>query len=101
MLASSLKDGVAKNGYIPGYTLAWKTWTAEIPYKGIYETWPWYTNASFAGFGPIEDPRFTIVIKLERPRTTQYGWASSAFLFKEVASYLLDYYEIPKRQEEE
>jgi cell division protein FtsI/penicillin-binding protein 2 len=22
MLASSLKDGVAKNGYIPGYTLA-------------------------------------------------------------------------------
>lgn len=100
MLASSIRDGVAKNADVPGYALAGKTWTAEIPYKWKYESGPGFTNASFAWFWPIEDPRFTIVIKLERPRTTQYGWASSAFLFKEAAQYLLDYYEIPRRKEE-
>lgn len=97
MLVSSINDWVAQNAKVDWYTLAGKTGTSQIAYKGKYETWVASTTASFAWFWPAEDPRFTVVIKLDRPRTTEYGWASSAFLFQQVAEYLLDYYEIPKK----
>ena len=98
MLVSSINDGVAKRWWVAWYSLAGKTWTSQIPYRGWYETWVWSTWASFAGYGPAEDPQFVIVIKLERPRTTQYGGASSAFLFSEISEYLLQYYGIPKKK---
>jgi hypothetical protein len=36
---------------------------------------------------------------LDRPRTWQgYWWNTSSFIFKEIASYLFDYYWVPKRE---
>jgi cell division protein FtsI/penicillin-binding protein 2 len=100
MLLDSTTNGVAKVWAVEWYSLAWKTWTAEIPYKWRYETWPWYTNASYAWYWPVEDPKFTIVVKLERPRTSQYWGSTSAYIFKDIATYLFDYYEIPKKETE-
>jgi stage V sporulation protein D (sporulation-specific penicillin-binding protein) len=98
MLYSSIEDWVAKNAKVPWYSMAWKTGTAQIPYRWSYETWVWSTIASFAGYGPVQDPKFVIIVKLDRPRENAwYGWRSSAFLFKEVSEYLLDYYWIPKK----
>ena len=99
MLNSSINDWVAKNWNVEWYSLAWKTWTSQIPYKWKYEKWIWSTIASFAWYWPIQDPKFVIVVKLERPRVSEYWWATSAFLFKETAEYLLDYYWIPKNNE--
>lgn len=100
VLVGSVNDWVAKNWQIPWYSIAWKTWTSQIAYKWWYETWIWSTTASFAWFWPAEDPKFVIIVKLDRTRTSEYGSSTSANVFKEMMAYLLDYYSIPWRDVE-
>jgi len=98
MLVDSAANWVAKNWNVEWYSVAWKTWTSSIPYKWRYEKWQWTTVWSYAWFWPAEDPKFVIIVKLDRPRTGQwYGWATSSHIFKEIATYLFDYYWIPKK----
>ena len=98
ILVHWVKEGAAKRWNVEWYNLAGKTGTAQIPFRWKYETWQASTMASFAGYWPAEDPQFVVVIKLERPRTTNYWWASAAYLFNEISEYLLDIYNIPKRK---
>lgn len=99
MLVEWVEQGVAGNGAVEGYSVAGKTGTSQIAYRGKYETWAASTNWSFAWFAPAEDPKFVIIVKLERPRTSQYGGATSAHIFSEITSELLEYYAIPKKVE--
>ena len=72
MLASALEDGksVAR---VDGYRIAGKTGTAQIPGpNGLYD--PTLTNASFIGWGPVDDPKFLVFVWLDRPISS--GWAS-------------------------
>lgn len=97
MLVDWVENWAAKRAKIEGYDIAWKTWTWEIANFWIYEdTVEGRTNASFAWYAPAYDPKFVIVVKLERPRTSQYWGRTSALIFKDIASYLFDYYWIPK-----
>ncbi len=97
MLVDSINNWVAQNWNVIWYTLAWKTWTSQIASKGWYEKWEASTYASFAWFWPAEDPKFVIIVKLDRPRTSIYWGVTSAKIFKEISTYLLDYYKIPKK----
>ncbi len=97
MLYKSAEVWFAKNGRVEGYSVAWKTWTAEISYRWVYKNWIGWTNASYAWFWPVEDPKFVIIVKLERPKSNVYWSQTSAHLFREVATYLFDYFEIPKK----
>ncbi len=99
MLVDSITNGSAKNGYVPGYRAWWKTGTSQIATKWVYEEWVWSTFASFAWFGPAEDPKFVIIVKLDRPKTNEFGGQTAAFLFKETAEFLFGYYGIPKRSQ--
>ncbi|PZM83270.1 hypothetical protein DLH72_03810 [Candidatus Gracilibacteria bacterium] len=96
MLHHGVEHGLAKRGGVDGYSVAGKTGTAQILYKGRYQSGPGWTNASYAGYGPVEDPKFVIIVKIERPRTNVYGAATSGELFNQVATYLFDYFGIPK-----
>lgn len=96
MLNESITKWAANWWNVEWYALAWKTWTAQIPYKWGYEDWQWSTIASFVWYWPIQDPKFVVLVKLERPRSTVYWASSSAVLFKQMSEYLLDYYWIPK-----
>jgi len=97
MLVSVIENGFAKAAKIPGYYLAGKTGTAQIPWstlgiskKGYSEkTWQ-----SFIGFGPAFNPKFLILVKLDNPkaRTAEY---SALPVFKELAKYIIGYYKIP------
>jgi len=97
MLVDSINNWVAKRWNVIWYTLAWKTWTSQVASKWWYEKWEASTYASFAWFGPAEDPKFVIIVKLDRPRTSIYWGVTSSKIFKEIAEYLLDYYKIPKK----
>lgn len=101
MLYDWTVNWVAKNWAVKWYNLAAKSWTAQIAYKWKYENWAWSTVWTFAWFWPIEDPKFTIIVKLERIRTSMYGWETSWFIFADVSKYLFDYYKIPKKIEKE
>ncbi len=83
MLAVSLEKE-SSEALLPGYRLAGKTGTAQIPTQ-----YGWYasgvTNASFIGWGPVDDPRFMIYVWLEKPTTSIWGSDTAAPVFAQVA----------------
>lgn len=97
MLIESVVKGVAKSWWVPWFTIAWKTGTAQIARPGWYEIGPASTIASYAWFAPAEDPKFVIIVKLERSRVDQFWSTTAAIMFKDLATYLFDYYSIPQR----
>ncbi len=94
MLVNSVESGVAKNAKIKGYLVGGKTGTAQIAKNGIYEKGVGSTIGSFVGFAPADDPRFVVLVKMDRPRSTEWGSASSIPLFKKITEFMLNYYGI-------
>jgi cell division protein FtsI/penicillin-binding protein 2 len=93
MLIESATKGLADVVAIPGYSIAAKTGTATT--QGISDT---QTEASVAGFLPASNPRFVILVKLDRPQATIYGGTAAAPLWKAIAQQLIWYYNIPPDQ---
>ncbi len=73
---------------IPGYTIAGKTGTAEIPSPLGYEEGANSTIASFIGFFPADDPQVVVLVKLDRP-DGYWGSATAAPVFRTVAQRLI------------
>jgi len=98
MMVSVVKNGpYTRRAKIPGYYIAGKTGTAQVPEKGTYsanKTWQ-----SFIGFAPAFDPKFLILVKLDNPETTSSEYSATP-IFKEMAKYIIDYEQIPPDYEE-
>jgi cell division protein FtsI/penicillin-binding protein 2 len=78
---------------VPGYTVAGKTGTAQIPEGGIYN--PTDTIASFIGWLPADDPEIIVLIKLDRPHASPWGSTTAAPTFAELATDLVALLDIP------
>jgi cell division protein FtsI/penicillin-binding protein 2 len=87
----------APRSLVPGYTIAGKSGTAEIPIPGGYD--PQATIASFVGFAPARDPRFLILVKVDRPQDTPWGSAVAAPVFRNIAERLVVIMDIPPEGE--
>lgn len=103
MLVDSVRYWFAKSGGVPGYNIAGKTGTAQIPYKGTYENIYFnqnigHTITSYGGYAPAYNPKFVLIVSIERPRTGIYSETTSSTLFSEIAEYLLGYYKVPKNK---
>ena len=93
MLTSVVEDSYDRKAKVEGYYLAAKTGTALIPgASGGYSN---QTIHSVMGFGPISNPRFVIAIRLDKPQGVRFASDTITPLFSQIASYLLDYYQIP------
>ncbi|MCX7707847.1 MAG: penicillin-binding protein 2 [Anaerolineae bacterium] len=68
---------------VPGYRVAGKTGTAQIPGRGGY-TLP-LTNTSFVGFLPAADPQILILVKLAEPKTATWAEQVALPVFGEIA----------------
>jgi len=93
MMVSVVENGHAKGAKIKGYKIAGKTGTAQIPKKdgrGYEET---ATIHTFVGFGPIPNPKFSILVKIDRPNAT-FAESTAVPVFKELADELINYYNI-------
>lgn len=97
MMVEVVENGHGKKAGVPGYYIAGKTGTAQIPRRDGqgYETGPGSTIGSFVGYGPVNDPKFAMIVRVDRPRDVQFAESSAAPLFGKLASFLLQYYEIP------
>ncbi len=98
MLVSSTELGFAKAGRPDGYAVAGKTGTSQIAGPGgKYETGTGATIASFVGYGPVTDPKFIVLVKIDRAtyKSIVHGAVAAAPLFKEIAAFLFQYYGIP------
>lgn len=79
--------------HVPGYTIAGKTGTSQIPENGIYH--PTDTIASFVGWLPAEAPEIAVIVKLDRPRVSPWGSLTAAPTFAALASDLVVMLNIP------
>lgn len=96
MLVSVVENGHGKRAGVPGYYIAGKTGTAQVAGRGGYLEG--VTNGSFAGFGPVGDPKFAMIVKLENPKAVEWAESSAAPIFGQIADFLLEYYNIaPER----
>lgn len=92
MLAGVIEREAVK-ARVPGYRMAGKTGTAQIPTPLGYD--PRDTIASFVGFGPVEDPQVLILVKLDRPRRSPWGSEEAAPVFARIAARILPLLGIP------
>jgi cell division protein FtsI/penicillin-binding protein 2 len=88
-------SGKVEQANVPGYSVAGKTGTSEIPTADGYEKHA--TIASFVGIVPSSRPRLVILVKLDRPDSAR-GSEAAAPVFREIAQVALDVLEIPPDQ---
>ncbi len=97
MLVSVVENGFAQSAKIPGYFIAGKTGTAQIPFSALEIEKKGYsekTIQTFVGFAPASDPQFLILIKLNNPNTKTAEYSAMP-LFRELTKYIIDYWQIP------
>ena len=93
ILVNAVEKGEAQWTRLKGYRIAGKTGTASIPVAGHYD--PNSTIVSFIGFAPADNPKFVMLVILEKPTTSIYAAETAAPLFFDIARDLLTYYGIP------
>lgn len=92
MLVRVVEEG-ATQAEVPGYRVAGKTGTAQVPTPYGYH--PTYTIGSFIGFAPADDPQFIVLVKLDRPSASPWGSQTAAPTFRAIAARLFSYLQIP------
>lgn len=94
MLVDVVEKGFDK-ARIKGYDVAGKTGTAQIPDpKGGYLGDNQFIH-DFVGFAPAYNPKFTILIKMDKPRGIKFAADSLSPVFGDVARFLINYFKIP------
>ncbi|MBI4160799.1 MAG: hypothetical protein HY506_02730, partial [Candidatus Yanofskybacteria bacterium] len=94
MLVDVVDKGFDK-ARIGGYDVAGKTGTAQIPdEKGGYLSGDQFIH-NFVGFAPAYSPKFTILIKMDKPKGIKFAADSLSPVFGNIARYLIRYFNIP------
>ncbi len=102
MMENVVRRGTAKNIYDKNYSMAGKTGTC----KAAYWTDNPYYIASFAGFFPVEDPKYSCIVVIHKPNKKKgyYGSTVAAPVFKKIAEKIytstLNYVVVPAREVE-
>ena len=65
----------------------------KSPPTGGYD--PDNINASFIGWGPVDDPRFLVYVWLEKPQSNKAASVVAAPIFKQVIEKLIVLMDIP------
>lgn len=101
MKFATKKGGTAPRANVWGYTEAGKTATANKIVNGSYSATQYCST--FAGFTPVKDPAFVLVVTLDEPEygflpgvgKTHHGGTCAAPIFREIATRSLAYLGIP------
>jgi cell division protein FtsI (penicillin-binding protein 3)/stage V sporulation protein D (sporulation-specific penicillin-binding protein) len=78
---------------IPGYTVAGKTGTAQVPGPHGYTTGKYV--ASFVGMVPVKKPRLVVLVVVNEPSHGIFGGTVAAPAFAEIAKFDLQYLGVP------
>jgi len=79
---------------IRGYNVAGKTGTAQVPdfERGGYTD---EVVNTYVGFAPAYDPKFVILIKMDKPEGAPLAGFTVVPAFRDLAQFVLNYYNIP------
>jgi len=91
MLINVVDNGHGKKAAVEGYKVAGKTGTAQIAKKGGgYEENQHI--GSFVGYAPADNPKFVMLVKLDKPQNVEFAESSAAPTFGTIAKWLLTNY---------
>lgn len=96
MLVSTVRNGYDKIK-VKNYFIAGKTGTAQIPSEGS-RGYSDETIHTFVGYAPAYNPKFIVLLKIDKPRGIQFASESLAPVFGDFAQYLFNYYQIPPEE---
>ena len=95
ILEKEVSEGGGSKALVEGYHFGGKTGTAEKldTKRGGYLAGHYI--ASFIGFGPVEDPKFVVLVAIDDPQKGSiYGGQIAAPVFKNIMSQLVRYYQM-------
>ena len=102
ILEKEVSEGGGNKAMVEGYHFGGKTGTAQklnTEYGGYLDG---RYIASFIGFGPVEDPKFVVLVTIDDPSNGSiYGGQIAAPVFKDIMSQLVRYYQISPSVKEE
>lgn len=91
MMETVTEDGgTGTNASVPGYRVAGKTGTAQMPAGS-----GWTYMASFIGVAPADDPRYTVAVFLKSPKSSIFGGDVAAPVFSDVMGFTLQKMDVP------
>lgn len=99
MLVSVVANGHGKRAGVPGYYVAGKTGTAQVPRRDGKGYEKDVTVGSFVGFAPLHNPRFVMLTRIDHPRDVQWAESTAAPLFGSIANFLLQYMKVPPERD--
>ncbi len=95
-MIESAESGILNNpATVAGYRTAGKTGTAEIPLGGRFQSD--LSIASYAGFGPLEDPHVLTLVVINRPQKGFFGAFVASPTFQRIMTRVFSYLRIPAR----
>lgn len=91
----TIQGGTGMNAAIDGYRVAGKTGTSQKvdPLTRTYSVDK--RVASFVGFVPVQNPKMTILVLVDEPKTSPYGGVVAAPAFRAIAEQSLRYLSVP------
>ena len=92
-LETVVAEGTGGRAAIERYRVGGKTGTAKMAERGGYGN---SYIGTFAGFAPLSDPRFSLVVVMKNPKAGKfYGGTVSGPVFRDVMSRALQLYNVP------
>lgn len=93
MMYSVVENGHGRRARVDGVRVGGKTGTAQVadPAGGYAED---RHIGTFAGFFPVDDPKFVMVVRLDNPQTVRFAESSAAPVFGEIANWIANYYQL-------
>lgn len=95
ILEKEVSEGGGTKAMVEGYHFGGKTGTAQkldTKHGGYLDG---QYIVSFIGFGPVEDPKFVVLVVIDDPQKgSLYGSQLAAPVFKDIVSQLVRYYQM-------
>jgi stage V sporulation protein D (sporulation-specific penicillin-binding protein) len=95
MMVNVVENGHGKRAAVPGYYIAGKTGTAQVPYRDRAGYDPSKNIGSFIGYGPVDNPQFLMLVRIDHPKNVNFAESTAAPAFGQIAAFILNYLQVP------
>lgn len=95
LFEKDVSEGGGSKAAVAGYHFGGKTGTAEkLSPTGGYASGHYIS--SFVGFGPVENPKYIVLVVIDDPQGVYYGGQISAPVFADIMSQVMRYSGVPQ-----
>ncbi len=95
MLVNVVENGHGKRAAVKGYYIGGKTGTAQVPRKDGKGYELDNNIGTFVGYGPVEKPKFLMLVRIDHPRVATFAESSAGPAFSQIAQFILNYFDVP------